>query len=516
MKTSSLPSRPVVLCISLLLAVLLAACGRDGDGRASAPPTATPVQEPAQPEQPAPEQPEEPVEQAVQPTPTPVPFSVLTTTRFAIQAVEGPDYLYRMVHRLPAQAQVRVTAQNSSGNWLRVDLDGASAWIARWALEPQAGFRELPQASADIPQPSTLERGPMPDAPPPIEFGYGTQAHMIGVDVDRIMWATRDLGFNWLKQQIRWNITEPEQGSYNWRDLDLLVSRATYSDVDLLFSVVTTPDWAREPNFDATAEGPPEDPQALASFMSAMATRYCGTAVKAIEVWNEQNLHYEWGNLSLNGADYVKMLIPSSQAIRAACPSMYIVSGALTPAGTVERPDGFVLAIDDFTYLEQMLANGLARHVDAIGAHPSGYNVPANVRWQDGCAAIVQSGNTFNGACDHPHHSWSFRSTMEGYRDIALQYGVDLPIWPTEFGWAAGGAYHEAYGYANDNDFDEQARWTVEAFQMMKAWGWSGPAILWNLNFRVIADKTERAQWGIVNNDWTPLPVYNALKAMEK
>ena len=36
------------------------------------------------------------------------------------------------------------------------------------------------------------------------------------------------------------------------------------------------------------------------------------------------------------------------------------------------------------------------------------------------------------------------------------------------------------------------------------------------MNFRVIADKTEQAQWGIVNNDWTPLPVYNALKAMEK
>ncbi len=511
MKTSFSPSRSIVLCMSLLLAVSLAACGRDGGNRDSVPPTATPVQEPAQPAQPAPEQPEAPVEQADQPTPTPSPFSVLTTTRFAIQAVEGPDYLYHLVHRLPGQAQVRVTAQNSSGNWLRVDLDGTSAWIARWALEPQAGFRELPQASADVPQPSTLERGPMPDAPPPIEFGYGTQAHMIGVDVDHIMWATRDLGFNWLKQQIRWNITEPEQGSYNWRDLDLIVSRATYSDIDLLFSVVATPDWAREPDFDAAAEGPPANPQDLASFMSAMATRYCGTAVKAIEVWNEQNLYREWGQLPLNGADYVNLLIPTSQAIRAACPSMYVISGALTPAGNVPPQ-----AVDDITYLEQMLANGLAGHVDAIGAHPSGYNVPANVRWQNACAAIVQSGNSFNGACDNPHHSWSFRSTMEGYRDKALQYGVDLPIWPTEFGWAAGGAYHEAYGFANDNDFDEQAHWTVEAFQMMKEWGWSGPAILWNMNFRVIADKTEQAQWGIVNNDWTPLPVYNALKAMEK
>ena len=511
MNTPALRCRLVVLCASLLLTLCLAACGRGGDRRNAVPPTPTPVPEVAQPAEPAPAQPEKPVEQAAQPTPTPAPFSVLTTTRFAIQAIEGPDYLYRMVHRLPGQAQVRVTAQNSSGNWLRVDLDGTPAWIARWGLEPQAGFRELPQASPEIRQPSTWRRENLSNAPPPLQFGYGTQAHMIGVDVDRIMWATRDLGFNWLKQQIRWNITEPEQGSYNWRDLDLIVNRATYSDIDILFSVVTSPDWAREPGYDTTVEGPPANPQDLARFMSAMATRYCGTSVKAIEVWNEQNLHYEWGNLALNGADYIALLIPSAQAIRAACPSMYVISGALTPAGNVPN-----LAVDDFTYLEQMLANGLARHVDAIGAHPSGYNVPASVRWQDGCAAIIQSGNTFNGACDNPHHSWSFRSTMEGYRDIALQYGVDLPIWPTEFGWAAGGAFHEAYGYANDNDFDEQARWTVEAFRMMREWGWSGPAILWNMNFRVIANKTEQAQWGIVNNDWTPLPVYDALKAMAK
>ena len=27
-----------------------------------------------------------------------------------------------------------------------------------------------------------------------------------------------------------------------------------------------------------------------------MAGQFCGTSLKAIEVWNEQNLHYEWGN----------------------------------------------------------------------------------------------------------------------------------------------------------------------------------------------------------------------------
>jgi hypothetical protein len=51
---------------------------------------------------------------------------------------------------------------------------------------------------------------------------------------------------------------------------------------------------------------------------------------------------------------------------------------------------------------------------------------------------------------------------------------------------------------------------------MMKNWGWVGPAFLWNLNFRVVADGTEKAQWGIVDNGWNPLPAYNALAAMPK
>ena len=51
--------------------------------------------------------------------------------------------------------------------------------------------------------------------------------------------------------------------------------------------------------------------------------------------------------------------------------------------------------------------------------------------------------------------------------------------------------------------FDEQAAWTVEAYQMMQEWGWVGPAFLWNLNFRVVADGTEKAQWGIVRNDYS-------------
>ncbi len=206
------------------------------------------------------------------------------------------------------------------------------------------------------------------------------------------------------------------------------------------------------------------------------------------------------------------LLAPAYAAIKGACPSMYVISGAPTPAGS--NPGK---AVDDFEYLEQMFQAGLNNYIDGVGAHPSGYNVPPSATKEDACATIQVTGNSFNGACDSPHHSWSFRSTLEGYRNIMNVYGAsDKKVWPTEFGWAAGGAFHPAYQYANDNSYDEQAKWTVEAYQMMKNWGWVGPAFLWNLNFRVVADGTEKAQWGIVDNGWGPLPVYSALSAMPK
>jgi hypothetical protein len=106
---------------------------------------------------------------------------------------------------------------------------------------------------------------------------------------------------------------------------------------------------------------------------------------------------------------------------------------------------------------------------------------------------------------------------MEGYWNIMNVYGAgNKKIWPTEFGWAAGGAFDARYKYADDNTFEEQAQWTVEAFQMMRNWGFVGPAFLWNLNFRIVANGSEKAQWGIVDPGGAPLPVYNALAAMAK
>lgn len=369
-----------------------------------------------------------------------------------------------------------------------------------------------PPPAVVTPAPTVEPRPTAQQAAATLDFAYGIQAHALGSRHARpVLQHVNDLGFTWLKQQVRWEHMEPSQGNYKWDELDDLVDRARRSNVNLLFSVVAAPAWAREAG--AVEHGPPVDNRTFATYVGALATRYCNSSLKAIEVWNEQNLHYEWGNHPLIASNYVALLRDASVAIKAACPTMFVISGALTPAA-----DNGTIAVDDFTYLRQMLAAGMAQYVDGVGAHPSGYNVPPHVQTnEEACQTIRRTGNSFNGACDTPHHSWSFRMTMEGYRRITVEAGAGhLPIVPTEFGWAAGGSYHHAYGYANDNSYQEQADWTVEAYRMMSNWSWAGPAFLWNLNFRVVGDRTEQAQWGIVNNDWTPLPAYTALKAIPK
>ncbi|NJN82748.1 MAG: SH3 domain-containing protein [Caldilineaceae bacterium] len=458
---------------------------------------------------------------------------------------EGPNTAYPVLGQVAPGNTYTVLGKNEAGDWWQIEFDGGKGWVigqlvntagqsnlvavatdypeppvfvaaAAPAPAPAAAAEPAAQAAEEAPAPEPAAAPPVVSAPPPaggIPFGYGVQAHMVHNDqAGQVMASTQGMGFNWVKQQIEWRVFEGSPGNIDFGSSDGIVNTANGAGINLLFSVVNAPAWAREPGFDGSVGGPPQDPQTFANFNGALAGKYCGTSLKAIEVWNEQNLHYEWGNKPLDAAEYVRLLAPSYQAIKAACPSMWVVSGALTPAGS--NPP---YAIDDFQYLEAMFQNGVANYADAIGAHPSGYNVPPSATWETACEAIQLNGNSFNGACDSPHHSWSFRSTMEGYKNIANVYGApNVQIWPTEFGWAAGGAFDPRYAYANDNSFEEQAQWTVEAFQMAKAWGWSAPPILWNLNFRVVANGTEKAQWGIVDPGWGPLPVYNALANMPK
>lgn len=418
-----------------------------------------------------------------------------------------------------------IVGRNNDTTWLQLeDEDGLVGWVTTIEVNKfiQNGQRVggLPVVSVDLTPPTPVRV--TPNAPTPL-WGYGIQAHVLGQDVARAMQMTRQMDFTWMKQQIRWKDFQKEpNGRIDWPQMDGIVGEADKQGISLLFSVLAAPDWAREAGYDPGVTGPPANSATYAEFVGRVAGRHCNHSLKAIEIWNEQNLHHEWGNLPLDPARYIQMLQAASRSIKEACPSMLVISGALTPSGTNQGPTsrGGTIAVDDLEYLKQMLRGGMLNYVDAVGAHPNGYNVPPTATVSNYCDILRQTGNAnFQAGCpSDPHRSFSFRSTMESYRAEIVKYDASKPIWPTEFGWAVDTErrIYPHRGYSLDNNLDEQANWTVEAYRMMKDWGWVAAPILWNLNFRIVAPDTERELWGIVDRHWTPLPVYNSLKAMPK
>jgi len=350
-----------------------------------------------------------------------------------------------------------------------------------------------------------------PAAAPPavasvnVPFGYGIQADPRGNKAANIG-HLQALGFNWIKFQMPWKDVEPSPGGYSWGMWDDLISSYNGNGIQVMLSIPKAPDWARPPDDDKSIEGPPQDPAKYAEFVARVADRYRGK-VQAVEIWNEQNLWYEAGGRGrINAGNYVQLLQASYTAIKSVNQDMIVISGALTPAGNVGD-----LAVDDIDYLNQMYANGAKGFFDALGAHPSGYNCPALGDWQT-VTPEEAGADPGHGTFSNRHHSWCFRGTMEGYRNVMVANGDgSKAIAPTEFGWAVSGNPQAGYEYARDNTYEEQAKWIVEAYQWAKQQGWVGPMFLWNLDYGVTAAGTELANFGILNT-----PAYNALATMPK
>jgi spore germination protein YaaH len=364
---------------------------------------------------------------------------------------------------------------------------------------------EAPEPAPQQQQAPAQEQAPAPALPAVsssvgnLPFDYGIQVDPRGNTANNIA-MIKGMGFNWVKFQMAWKNVEPAPGSYSWGMWDEIINAYSSNGIKILLSIPKAPDWARPPDDDKSVEGPPQDPIKYAEFVGRVADRYRGK-VQAIEVWNEQNLYYEAGGQGrVNPANYVELLKLSYTAIKSVNPDMIVVSGALTPTGAPPPA-----AMDDLEYLRQMYGLGAKDYFDAVGAHPSGFaNAPD---------ALFQGGDFDPARGYDDHRSFFFRNTMEEYRRIMVENGDgNKTIWPTEFGWPVWRfTGDERFVFAKENSVQQQAAYTVRAYQMGKEWGWVGTMFLWNLDYNLTAGATELANFGIAGT-----PTYDALAGMAK
>ncbi|RMF80458.1 MAG: hypothetical protein D6737_07955 [Chloroflexi bacterium] len=381
-------------------------------------------------------------------------------------------------------------------------------------LRPSA----TPQPTADSQAIALAQAQQVDPTAVPTTLPVNDRTYAVGIQVqesfdNQDVWMSTvvdQLHMNWIKQQVRWEDIEPERGQFDWGLLDTVLPSAADHGLYVMLSIVTAPDWAREQGVDLSRHGPPENVQDYSNFVAQILQRYPGM-VHAIEVWNEQNLDREWTSTrGLTAANYVELLRETFQTVKAIDPGIIVISGALSPTGF---SDG-IAAWDDFVYMDQLIAAGMLNYADCVGAHHNGINIGPSVTWDN---VPNDPTATFRGPFDNPHHSWSFRSTLQTYANKVALAGGDQPLCVTEFGWASTedmDGFPQGFEFANDNTLAEQRDWTIEALNNMEQWDIVWLAFLWNLNYGPQAgwdSSNDNVPYSIIGPDWNFRPVFDAL-----
>ncbi|HEX2171313.1 MAG TPA: hypothetical protein VHL09_02565 [Dehalococcoidia bacterium] len=387
------------------------------------------------------------------------------------------------------------------------DISKELGMLPQEALVPDNGAAGglPPLLPIDGGQPGNLQPLPGGGGVPSGWLAYGMQIDP-GTDMGRALGMLRAAGFGWAKVQIRWEDLEGSPGAINWGFIDNVVNTIAAAGVKPQLTIVTAPAWSRPAGDDRSVPGPPANYADYANFASALAARHRGK-IGAIEMWNEENLYFEWGGRGrVNAAEYVRMACTAYPAIKNADPNVIVISGAMTPTGVNEGG----IAVDDLVYLEQMYQAGIKDCSDAIGAHPGGFNNPPD----DDPSTNSRGLQEFKG-----HWSFYFRR-FEQYRDVMVRYGDEgKQIWFTEFGWASSQNPYPDYAYAAQNSEQDQANFIVRAFQIARERGYVGGMMLWNLNFAPSAEPNDRwakEAFSIIRRDWSPRPAYHAVASMPK
>jgi hypothetical protein len=178
---------------------------------------------------------------------------------------------------------------------------------------------------------------------------------------------TRAIGAHFLKLAVDWrdvapttpppgfDPASPDDRAYRWAPLDATISAAVAHGLEPVIDVLEPPTWAQSPPGSGQT-GP--DPNQLALFAHAMASRYDGTRpglprVTYWEVWNEPNvslfLSPQTRGASIVSVDAYRALIAGfAAAVHGVRSDNVVIGGALFPNG-VRRASLTAIAPLDFT-----------------------------------------------------------------------------------------------------------------------------------------------------------------------
>jgi O-antigen ligase len=310
-------------------------------------------------------------------------------------------------------------------------------------------------------------------------------------DRQRALSLAKAAGLAWVRQRFPWAQIEPQPGQFEWALWDAIVAECAGQNLRLIAVLDTSPAWARYGGANAVPTAPPADPNNLARFAATLATRYRGR-LAAVQVWDEPNIRPHWGERYASPAEYVALLKPVAASLHAADPDLVVLAGGLAPTGEQSEWNQ-----SDVAYLDGMYRAGAKGSFDALAAKPYGFwSGPEDRR-------VAPSVLNFSRLI-------LLRETMRRYGD------GERAIWAVEFGWNAlpVGWPGRPSPWGTDSE-DKQAERTVAALRRAQdEWPWLAVACLQGLRFPTAAPDDPRRGFALLQDDFSPRPVYTAVQAL--
>ena len=298
--------------------------------------------------------------------------------------------------------------------------------------------------------------------------------------------AYQSIGAKWIRFDFTWSdIQSGGPTSYTWANYEKVVNAATARGIHVLGVLGYSPAWAR-PSDCNSDKCPPANVSDYATFAAATVAHFAPLGVHAWEIWNEPNVSVFW-QPKPNPAQYTALLKAAYSKIKATDPSAAVVTGGTAAVDTTS--DGMNLS--PFDFVKAMYLAGAKGSFDALGHHP--YCFVA-------LATKCPNGYSVSSA-------WSQMSTSPKNLVGLMQYFGDgsKKIWGTEFGAPTNGA--DALTEA------QQATMITNAYALWKTYSFTGPLFIYTFRDPGTNPANSEDWFGIVHNDWSPKPAFDAYKA---
>lgn len=312
-------------------------------------------------------------------------------------------------------------------------------------------------------------------------------------------------GFTHLRQPMPWEDVEihgardfedrrnfPARSA--WYKYDNIVALAKAENLQVIFRLDDPPAWAIGDEETLGSQAPPQDIREFAYFAGQVASHF-RDRVRHYQIWNEPNIHPEWGNQPVSPEAYAILLKSAATAIREADPEAVIVLAAMASTTTYTGDSRSGGGLNDLVYLDRLYRAGAAPFFDVLA---------------------VQGYGLWSGPMDRRMHPLVINfGRVQFVRDLMVRHrDSEKPIWISEMNWNAVPEHQDApFGRVS---LALQARNLPLAYERIKEWPWLELANVWYLK-RAEPDWEEKgdpqAHFRLMTYDGVLMPAYWSMKA---